>query len=65
MGSGLVEARTGGADLRDCPGPAVADAETARNLAASRSTAPYLSVPSLTPRELPTRRFVIGTAALD
>jgi hypothetical protein len=44
MGSGLVEARTGGAARRDCPGPAVADAETARNLAASRSTVPYLRV---------------------
>ena len=47
------------------PGPAVADAETARNLAASRSTVPGLVVLSLTPGELPTRRFVIGAAALD
>ena len=43
----------------------MADAETARNLAASRSTAPHLRVLSLTPRELPTRRLVIGAAALD
>ena len=45
--------------------PAVADAETARNLAASRSTAPHLRVLSLTPRELPIRRLVIGAAVLD
>ena len=65
MCSGLVEARTGGADRRDCAGPAVADAETARNLAASRSTAPRPRVLSLTPVELPARRLVTGAAALD
>jgi hypothetical protein len=65
MGSGLVEARTGGADRRDCLGPAVADAETARNLTTSRSMAPYLRVLSLTPRELPIRRLVTGATVLD
>jgi hypothetical protein len=65
IGSGLVEARTGGADRRDCLGPAVADAETARNLTASRSMAPYLRVLSLTPRELPIRDAMVGVAVLD
>jgi hypothetical protein len=39
--------------------------EKAIGLAASRSTTPGLVVLSLTPRELPARRFVIGAAALD